>query len=162
MISCFIKFCAEFFKSSVYCYKYFIPYLSLKLGIKVNCMGPLYVKGVWGSIVATIRQSAWDPLDPGEARHKPRRTTCSCKKNTTCSCIIKYNLWLQSAPVRGRPIMDTQMLDIYGKICQSNSLSMPVRFYSIRYIDCVADYDVCVAVFVCVHFRCNFIDRFIF
>ena len=80
MISCFIKFCAEFFKSSVYCYKYFIPYLSLKLGIKVNCMGPLYVKGVWGSIVATIRQSAWDPLNPGEARHKPRRTTCGCSR----------------------------------------------------------------------------------
>jgi hypothetical protein len=41
-------------------------------------MGPLYAKGVWGSIVATIRQSAWDPLGPGEARHKPWRTTCGC------------------------------------------------------------------------------------
>ena len=39
----------------------FIPYLSLKLGIKVNLLGPLFAVGVWGSIVATLWQIRWDP-----------------------------------------------------------------------------------------------------
>jgi len=62
----------------------FIPYLSLKLGIKVNVLGPLFAAGVWGSIVATLWQSVWDP---------PRRASGA-------------QLVVDRPPLGGRPILD--------------------------------------------------------